>query len=207
MFFPPQLLGLERGFASSRLATVTGGPRLPPEPRSNKKPETLHVGIGTIFVLTPMIGWTWPALVPILSATAAALGYKSVTDGALKQVLKGRLTEKMENIRRETITMDSVLAEVISEEIGNEQRLAFKRDDFLLVFRKDGRGKFFIDVSGPRELTALNLKIRGEEFARELVKKFAYHKMVEQIQRRGATIVEEEIKADGSSVLKCRQWR
>ncbi|MCH8328319.1 MAG: VCBS repeat-containing protein [Candidatus Marinimicrobia bacterium] len=46
----------------------------------------------------------------------------------------------------------------------------------------------------------------GEEFARELVKKFAYHKMIEQMNRRGATIVDEQLKDDGSIVLTARQW-
>lgn len=157
---------------------------------------------GAIITLTPMIGWTWPALLPIISAASAALGYKTIAQSKLKS----KLTRRMENLRRETISLDSVLSEVISEELGNEERIAFERDDLLLVFRKDAAGKFFIDVVGSRSQTALNLKLRGEEFARELVRKFAYHKMMEQIQRRGATVIEEELTEDGRNVIKCREW-
>ena len=162
--------------------------------------------VGMIFFLAPVIGWSWPALAPILTAAAAAMGYKKLTEGGSNRWLRGKLTKKLENLRRETVALDSVLTEVIAEDLGTEERMAFQRDDILLIFRKDTRGKFFIDVSGPRKLTGNNLRIRGEEFARELVKKFAYHKMVEQIERRGATIVEEEIRDNGDIVLQTRQW-
>ena len=162
--------------------------------------------VGMIFFLAPVIGWSWPALAPILTAAAAAMGYKKLTEGGSNGWLRGKLTKKLENLRRETVALDSVLTEVIAEDLGTEERMAFQRDDILLIFRKDTRGKFFIDVSGPRKLTGNNLRIRGEEFARELVKKFAYHKMVEQIERRGATIVEEELRDNGDIVLQTRQW-
>ena len=155
--------------------------------------------------LFPVIGWAWPALLPIVGATAAALGYKSFSDP--KGALRGLTTRKLEQKRLESVAMDSVLAEVIAEEIGNEERLMFEREDMVLVFRKDARGKFFIDVLGPREKTALDLKLRAEEFARELVKKFAYHKLAEQLTRTGATIFEETVEENGRITLRARKWR
>lgn len=163
--------------------------------------------IGTIFVLTPMVGWAWPAVAPIVTAAAAALGYKQMVDKGPPDLLRSRLTKRLENMRRETVALDSVLTEVISEDLGTDERMVFERDDFLLVFRKDTRGKFFVDVSGKRSVSGLNLKLRGEEFARELIQKFAYNKMIEQIERRGATVIQEEVKEDGRIVIRSRQWR
>lgn len=162
--------------------------------------------MGMIFVLTPLVGWTWPALAPILGAAAAALGYKALTDPN-KPVLQGRLTKQMEEIKRVKVPLDSVLADVIAEDLGHEERMAFQHEDIVLVFRKDARGKFYVEVSGPAKYTGTQLQIRAEDFAREIVKKFAYHKMVEQIERRGATVVEESVEADGRIVVKARQWR
>lgn len=164
------------------------------------------MGAGMLYVLTPMVGWSWPALVPILGATAAALGYKALTDSA-KPVLKGRLTKKLEEIKRVTMPLDSMLTDVISEDLGAEERMSFQDGEILLVFRKDARGKFFVEVSGPHKYTGTQLQVRAEDFAREIIRKFAYHKMVEQIERRGATVVEESVEDDGRIVVKSRQWR
>lgn len=165
-------------------------------------------GLGTIFFLTPMMGWTWPALLPIATAAGAALGYKCLgAHGNNKGLFRSRLTRKLENMRRVEIALDSVLAEVISEDLGHEERLMFERDDIKLVFRKDAVGKFYVEVSGPSSASTQSLKTRGEEFSRELIKKFAYHKIVEQIERRGATIIDEELTDDGRNVIRCRQWR
>lgn len=164
------------------------------------------MSMGMIYVLTPIVGWTWPALVPLLGATAAALGYQALTEPG-KPVLKGRLTKKLEEIKRVTMPLDSMLTDVISEDLGVEERMTFKDGDIRLVFRKDAKGKFFVEVSGPHKFTGTQLQIRAEDFAREIIRKFAYHKMVEQIERRGATVVEESVEDDGRIVVKSRQWR
>ena len=157
-----------------------------------------------MIVILPMLGWAWPALLPIIGATASALGYKTFSDP--KGILRGRLTRRMEKMRREKVALDSVLADVIAEELGNEERLMFERDEFILVFRKDARGKFFVEVSAPSDRTALDLKIRAEEFARELVKKFAYHKIAEQLTRAGANVYEEDVQPNGRITLRARKW-
>jgi hypothetical protein len=162
--------------------------------------------MGYIFVLTPMVGWSWPALVPIIGASAAALGYKMLTDPT-RPVLEGRVTKELKSMRRVKLPLDSVLSELIAEDLGHEERMNFRQEDIVLIFRKDARGKFFVEVSGPDRYTPTELQVRAEDFAREIVKKFAYHKMVEQIERRGATVVEEAVGEDGRIVIKARQWR
>ncbi len=164
------------------------------------------MGAGMIFVLTPLVGWAWPALTPILGATAAAMGYKMLTDPQ-NPVLRGKLTKQLEDIKRVKLPLDSMLTDVISEDIGREERMMFKDGEITLVFRKDARGRFFVEISGPAKYTGTQLQIRAEDFAREVIRKFAYHKMVEQIERRGATVVEESVESDGRIVVKSRQWR
>ena len=155
-------------------------------------------------VLTPAIGWAWPALAPILGAVASTLGFQKFSDP--KGILRGVITQQLESVRLERVALDSVLAEVIAEEIGKEERLILKREEIILVFRKDALGKFFVDVLGPAEKTALELKRIGEEFAQEVVQKFAFHKINEQLERAGVTVVEERVEADGKIVMKARRW-
>lgn len=157
------------------------------------------------FMIIPAIGWAWPALLPIVAGVASALGYQTFSDP--KGILRGRVTGMMEKLRIETVALDAVQAEIIAEEFGNEERLTFRKDDMVLVFRKDARGKFFIDVVGPKEKTALDLKIRGEEFAQGLVKKFAYHKIVEQLSKINAEVISEKVEANGAVELEMRRWK
>jgi hypothetical protein len=158
-----------------------------------------------LFVITPMIGWTWPAVWPIATAVAAGMGYKRFSDS--KGALRGRTTRKLEQLRREVVPLDGVLADVIGEELGNEERIQFQRDELILVFRKDARGKFFVEVAGPADKAALDLKLRAEAFAVEMVKKFAYHKLAEQLVRTGAVVYEERIEENGRITLRARKWR
>ena len=143
-------------------------------------------------------------MVPLVGAAAAALGYKEFSDP--KGILRGRLSNKLDHWRRERVALDTVLAEVIAEDLGNEERLMFQREDLVLVFRKDARGKFYVEIAGPDTHTALELKIRGEEFAVELVKKFAYNKVAEQLARAGAEVVEEKVEENGAITLNLRRW-
>jgi hypothetical protein len=157
-----------------------------------------------LFVITPMMGWTWPALWPIATVVAAGMGYKKLSDP--KGRLRGETTLLMEKMRREVVSLDESLTEVIGEEIGNEERIQFQRDDFILVFRRDARGKFFVEVSGPRDKPALDLRIRAEEFADEIIRKFAYNKVVEQLTRAGANVFDEKVEKNGRITLRARKW-
>jgi hypothetical protein len=157
-----------------------------------------------MIVLLPTLGWVWPALAPLVGSVAAALGYREFADP--KGILRGRTTRLLERMRLERVALDEVLANVIAEELGNEERLIFERDEMILVFRKDARGKFFVDVLGPREKSALDLKIRAEEFAAELIKKFAYNRLASQLTRTGAVIVSEEVAESGRITLTARRW-
>lgn len=156
-------------------------------------------------VLTPAIGWAWPALLPILGAVASALGYKHFSEP--KGILRGVLSQEMDGLRIERVALETVLAEVIAEEIGTEERLVLKRGEITLIFRKDALGKFYVDVMGPVAISALELKLLGEEFARELVKKFAYHKITEQLERVGTAVIEEKVEPDERVVLRMRRWQ
>ena len=158
-----------------------------------------------MLVIMPTIGWAWPALAPLAGAVAGALGYKVFSEP--KGIVRGGISNRLDQMRREQVAMDSILTEVVAEELDAEERLLFERDDLILVFRKDGRGKFFVEVLGPREQSALNLKLRAEEFATELVRKFAYHRIQEQLARIGASVVEERVDEQGRIELRARRWQ
>ncbi len=158
-----------------------------------------------MIVLLPTIGWAWPALAPLAGAVAGALGYKVFSEP--KGIVRGAVSQRLDAMRRETVALDEVLAEIVAEELGDEERLHFERDDMVLIFRKDARGKFYVEALGPSEQTALNLKLRAEEFARELVRRFAYHKIQEQLGRLGVNVTSERVGERGEIEIKARRWR
>ncbi len=159
-----------------------------------------------IIVITPIIGWSWPALLPIISAAAGYVGFVKFTSTDNSAWLKGKIAKEIESLRTVTIPLDEILTDVVSEEIGREERLDFRKEDIVLTFRKDIHGKFFIEVTGARTKTARELRQIGDEFARELIQLFAHNRIARELDRRGVQVVEETTNEDGAIVLRIRKW-
>ncbi|MCX7766715.1 MAG: hypothetical protein N2246_08455, partial [Candidatus Sumerlaeia bacterium] len=150
-----------------------------------------------LIIITPIIGWSWPALVPIITAAAGYLGFVKLTGDKESDWLRGKLTKEMETLRTVQLPLDEVITDVVSEEIGREERLNFRKDDIILSFRKDVRGKFIIEVIGPKTKTAKELQELGENFARQLIQLFAHHRIARELDRRGVQVIEETTNENG----------
>ncbi|MCX8037742.1 MAG: DUF1257 domain-containing protein [Candidatus Sumerlaeia bacterium] len=164
------------------------------------------MGLGSIFFLTPILGWSWPALTPILVAVAGSLGYKLTTTRLTGKSGLTRLDRKLINLRMVELQMDDFLKDVVCEELGHDEELHFEKDDLLVTFGHDARGRFFIRVTGPKQRSASELRLAGEEFARTLIQQFACHRVAAELDRRGIQIVEESVDDEGSIRLRARRW-
>ncbi|AXA37534.1 MAG: hypothetical protein N2644_10935 [Candidatus Sumerlaea chitinivorans] len=163
--------------------------------------------LGTIFVVTPTVGWAFPLLWPILLSTAGALGFKLYTSTADDAPLRGKLSKQLRNLRTVTLRLDELVQGIAAEEVGRDQVVRFVKDDIVLVFRRDPRGKFSIEVMGPAAKSARELEAIGREFAFTLIQQFAYNRMVQEMERRGATLASEEVNENGDIVLRLRHWK
>ncbi|MGC8740744.1 MAG: DUF1257 domain-containing protein [Candidatus Sumerlaeaceae bacterium] len=163
--------------------------------------------MGAIFVLTPTVGWAFPLLWPILMSTAGALGYKLYTSSADDAPLRGRLTAQMKKLRTVRLALDELVAGVVAEEVGREQVLRFVRDDVTLVFKRDARSKFSIEVIAPDTRTVTELRAIGEQFAYQLIQQFAYNRVITEMERRGANVVSEHRDEQGNIVIELRRWK
>ncbi len=159
-----------------------------------------------MIILTPIIGWSWPALLPIVSAAAGYVGFVKLTGDKHGDWLRGKITKELETLRTVQIPLDSMLTDVVSEEVGREERLEFRREDIVLSFRKDARGKFFIEVTGTRTKTRRELETVGTDFASQLIQLFAHHRIASELDRRGVQVVEETTNENGDIVLRTRKW-
>jgi hypothetical protein len=162
--------------------------------------------MGAIFVLTPTVGWSLPLVWPIVMSVAAALGYKTFTSTADDAPLRGKLTAALKRARIVKLQLDELVTGVVADEVGRDQVLRFVRDDITLVFKRDARGKFSIEVMGDQKHTPQELRALGMEFAFALIQQFAYNRVVTEMEKRGATVVGEEVDKEGNIVLKMRRW-
>jgi hypothetical protein len=164
------------------------------------------MALGTIFILTPTVGWAMPLVWPLVLTVAGALGYKQLTSTADGAALRGELNRELNSLKTVTLNLDQVVKDMVADEVGREQVLRFQKGDIVVVFKRNLRGKFTIEVSGPDTMTTRQLEHAGHEFAGTLVQQFAYNKMAAEMERRGANIIGEEVNENGDIVLKLRRW-
>jgi len=164
------------------------------------------MSIPTIFFLMPILGWSWPALTPILVATAGSLGYGLLTKGGEGKRGLTKLDQRLLNQRMVELKLEGFLKDVVAEELGHEEQLHFQKEDMLLTFGHEARGRFFVRVTAPRHRSVAELRLAGEEFARAIIQQFAYHRIAAELDRRGIQLVEETVDEEGNMVLLARRW-
>ncbi len=160
----------------------------------------------SIFFLTPILGWSWPALVPILIATAGSLGYGLLTTGGTGKRGRTKLDQTLLNQRMVELKLDELLKDVVSEQLGHDEQLNFQKEDLRVTFGHDARGRFFLRVTGPKHMTAAELRMEGELFARSIIQQFAYNRIAAELDRRGVQLVEESVDEEGNMILQARRW-
>jgi len=161
-----------------------------------------------LILIAPIVGWTLPALTPILTAAAGYLGFKHFTARGEGAWAQGELEQRLRTQRIVTVPLRSETVEPVSEEMKRDEFLTFRReeDDVTLVFRKDERGRFHVDVIGQTSRSALDLTAIGEEFALTLIQEFAHSRLVRELDRKGITVIEEERAENGDLILRTRKW-
>ncbi|MBN1866836.1 hypothetical protein JW916_06055 [Candidatus Sumerlaeota bacterium] len=164
--------------------------------------------LSPLFLISPIMGWSWPSLLPIAIAVASGYGYKKLTDPGETGWLRGRLTTVMENQRVVSVPIDEILGEAVSDEVARDERLVFERGEIRLIFRRDARGKFSVDVLGPKATPAMVLRQEAERFSRELVQGFVYNRVVRELEARGINVTNETVDEEsGDIVLDLRRWK
>ncbi len=160
-----------------------------------------------LIVITPLLGWSLPALTPIVTAVAGYYGFKKLTDRGEEAWAEGDLTEQLRSRRIVSVPLRTETVEPVAEEVGYDAVLTFQRDEITLIFRKDERGKFHVDVMGPSDRTAQELQSIGYDFAVTLIQEFAHSRLVRELDRKGITVIEEERLDNGDVLLRTRKWR
>ena len=169
--------------------------------------------MGVILAFVPAVGYTWPALFPVALAVGAAMGYKIVSE-TKDPTLMSKLTRKLMNTQQVKLNVKTLLnererpinIEVMQEELTSDQFIRFERGPMSIVFSKDTRGNLTLQIFGPAAMSKRQLHDEGVEFASRLVQAFAVNRIVEEMEKVNATVVEEQREENEEIVLTLRRW-
>lgn len=151
-----------------------------------------------VCILTPVVIAAWPAFSAAVAAAAASLGYTIVEEG-VKQQQTGGVAEAGK------VTLEIEQSEIVTNQLGRDQRIKVMRGGITVVFSRDARGKASICVTGPGH-TDEELRGIGEELSQRVVQKYVHRRLMDEIRTRGFNVVEEQVDENNAIRLKVRHW-
>jgi len=140
----------------------------------------------------------WPAFSAAVVAAATSLGYQVVSEAK-----HGHTTAAPAETHR--INLDIPNSELVTGQLGRDQRISVTRDGVTVAFSRDSRGRAALCVTGTGQSDE-ELRRLGEELSGCVVQQYVYQRLLEEVQRKGYTIVEEETSANRAIRLKVRNW-
>jgi hypothetical protein len=152
-----------------------------------------------VCILTPVVIMAWPAFSAAVVAAAASLGYQVAADANSR--LPGAILEKSAN----NVQLEIERSEVVTNQLGRDQRIAVTKDGVTVTFSRDARGKAALCVTGNGQ-NADQLRMLGEELSQAVVQQYVYQKLMGEMRARGYNVVEEEVSEDRSIRMKVRHW-
>jgi hypothetical protein len=151
-----------------------------------------------VCILTPVVIAAWPAFSAAVTAAAVSLGYNIVEEG-----IKEHQSALVSETGKVTLEIDQ--SEIVTSQLGRDQRIKVMRGDVTVVFSRDARGKASVCVTGPGH-TDEELRAIGEELSQRVVQKYVHRRLLEEIRARGFNVVEEAVDQNNAIRLKVRHW-
>ncbi len=141
----------------------------------------------------------WPAFSAAVVAAAGSLGYQVATE--INSHVPGAAIASSNRVQ-----LEIERSEVVTNQLGRDQRISVARDGVTVTFSRDARGKAALCVTGNGQSDE-TLRALGEELSQAVVQQYVYQKLMSEMQARGFNVVEEEVSEDRSIRLKVRQWK
>lgn len=155
--------------------------------------------MSAVCILTPVVIMAWPAFSAAVVAAASSLGYQIASEVNSQSPGKA--------VRKETtaVQLEIERSEVVTNQLGRDQRIAVTREGVTVTFSRDARGKASLCVTGNGQSDE-TLRALGEELSQAVVQQYVYQKLMGEMRARGFNVVEEEVNEDRSIRLKVRHW-
>ena len=152
-----------------------------------------------VCILAPVVIAGWPAFSAAVVAAATSLGYQVVSDAKHSLTITTALADSGR------VDLDIPNSELVTSQLGRDQRISVTRDGVTVTFSRDARGRAALCVTGTGQ-TDEELRALGQELSGCVVQRYVYQRLMEEMQRKGFVVVEEEATADRAIRLKVRNW-
>jgi len=152
-----------------------------------------------VCILTPVVIAAWPAFSAAVVAAATSLGYTIAEETA--QICQTTVAEAGQ--RRVNLEIEQ--SELVTNQLGRDQRIRVQRGDVSVTFSRDARGKAAVCVSGAGRADE-ELRALGEELSQRVVQKYVHQRLLDEIQARQFVVVEEEVDETQAIRLRVRHW-
>lgn len=150
--------------------------------------------------MTPVVIAAWPAFSAAVVAAATSLGYQVASEVSAEA---SRASVAPKNASKVELEIEN--SEVVTNQLGREQRISVTREGVTITFSRDARGKASLCVTGDGRGKD-ELRAMGEELSQAVVQQYVYQKLMDEMRTRGFNVIEEETSADRSIRLKVRHW-
>ncbi len=151
--------------------------------------------MSVVFVIVPSLAvGGWSLLAAAIAAACSALGYH-VLRGERKQVTATKVDESV------SLTLD---AQALSDALDREESITVVQGDVTITFHKDPRGRVTMHVNGKNK-TEAELRMIGQTVMNRILQQYAYQRVMQELEKRGFTVVKEEV--DENQVIKIRVRR
>ena len=151
-----------------------------------------------VCIFAPEVIARWPAFNAAVVAAATSLGYQVVSEADHSVTIPTSADSGRVNL-------DIPNSELVTGLLSRDQRTSVTRDGVTVTFSRDARGRAALCVTGTGESDE-ELRRLGEELSGCVVQRYVYQRLMEEMQRKGFTVVEEETDSNRAIRLKVRNW-
>ena len=153
-----------------------------------------------VCILTPVVIAAWPAFSAAVVAAATSLGYQLAAE-----TVNLNKASKTSQKGAGNVQLEIENSEVVTTQLGRDQRIAVTKDGVTVTFSRDERGKASLCVAGEGR-NKEELEAMGRELSQAVVQQYVYRKLMDEMRTRGFNVIEEETNVDRSIRLKVRHW-
>jgi hypothetical protein len=155
--------------------------------------------MSAVCILAPVVIAGWPAFSAAVMAAAASLGYHVASETARE--LRASTAGKPVG----AVQLEIARSEVVTSQLGRDQRVTVTREGVTVTFSRDARGKAALCVTGQGH-SEEELRALGEELSKAVVQQYVYQKLLDEMRTRGFIVTEQETTEDRSIHMKVRHW-
>ena len=152
--------------------------------------------MSAVCILAPIVVAAWPGFSAAVVAAATSLGYSVISE---------RRPAQESSTRGNTVNLEIANSEVVTNQLGRDQRISVSRQGVTVSFYRDARGKAALCVTGTDQSQEA-LRVLGEELSQRVVQKYVHRRLLDEVRARGFNVVEEEVDENNAIRLKVRHW-